>query len=190
MGLTTLRAASMVLVIAFSAVTTALGSPVIADNARAGAARGSKGEVVKLDGAPAVVLLQSGEVWPMDPPRRAESVMHVLRRVRILNEAGAVKNGQVRIPTSPALRLTRFEGSTTTPDGEVLALPPDAIFSGRPDELGGLVTAVFPRVGIGAALEYRYEIRYASRLDIDPWFFQEDIPVLESELRYHVPSSI
>jgi hypothetical protein len=126
----------------------------------------------------------------MDPPRRETALMRVERRVRILTEAGALAFGQLTIPTSPTLRLVSFEGSTITPDGDVIALVPEAIFSGRNDELGDHVTAVFPRVGVGATVVYRYEIRYATRLDIDPWFFQEDIPVLDSELRYHVPPTV
>jgi hypothetical protein len=166
-----------------TAVVAAVTSPVVAEGERAAAAIPEPPSTATewLNGAPAVVLLHRGEVWPMDPPGRAESVMQVTRRVRILDEMGAVQYGVAVIPTGPALRLAWFEGSTTTRDGEVIALPTDAIFHGQREGLGDVMTAVFTKVGVGATLEYRYELRYATRVDIDPWFFQEEIPVLHSE---------
>jgi transglutaminase-like putative cysteine protease len=167
--------------------------PIVRGNGLApfGAAdRSDPGGLEALRGAPAVVLLHHGEIWPMDPPRREAALMRVERRVRILTEAGALAFGQVVIPTSPTLRLVSFEGSTITPAGDVLALTPDAVYSGRDDELGDHVTAVFPRVSVGATLVYQYEIRYQTRLDIEPWFFQEGIPVLDSQLRYHLPPAV
>jgi hypothetical protein len=149
-------------------------------------------ETAEFAAAPAIVLLHHGEIWPMDPPRRSETVVRVRRRLRIQTAQGALEQGLVvLVPVGATVRLTSFEGSTTTSDGDVLPVGPKAILDGRHDDLSGDgVIVVFPRVGVGATLDYSYELRYATRFDVHTWFFQERLPVLDSQLRYHLPPSI
>ncbi len=50
------------------------------------------------------------------------------------------------------------------------------------------VTSVaFPSVQVGAILDYQYSVRWDSIFFLEPWFFQDRVPVLHSEIAYEVP---
>lgn len=142
--------------------------------------------------APAAVLFNNAEFWMRDFSRQeASSRLRVQVRVKILTDAG-ISRGEVLIPHSRWVRLQNFQGRTTLPDGRVVPVPTDAQFVRKLSRRQKrFVTAVaFPAVAAGAILDYEYELRFDSFFLLEPWFFSDEIPVLHSEILYHVPANL
>jgi hypothetical protein len=142
--------------------------------------------------APAVVLFRNGELRMMDPSRQDVSSLLVVRvRLKILTEAGKEK-GNVQIAHSGVMRLQDFEGRTVLPDGTVVPVPRDATFRRTTSRARRFyVTSVaFPSVRVGAILDYQYSVRWDSIFFLEPWFFQDYVPVLHSEIAYEVPKNL
>jgi transglutaminase-like putative cysteine protease len=139
--------------------------------------------------APAVILFSKGELHMMDPSRQElSSELVVSMRVKILTEAGK-EHGNVKVVHSGGVRLQGFEGRTILPDGTVVAVPKDATFKRTTSRARRFyVTSVaFPAVQVGAILDYRYGVKWDSIFFLEPWFFQQRVPVLHSEIVYEVP---
>ncbi|MGH9360474.1 MAG: DUF3857 domain-containing protein, partial [Thermoanaerobaculia bacterium] len=142
--------------------------------------------------APAVVLAKSAELWLMDAANQGVSSRLVSRvRLKILTEQGK-SHGEIEIPHSGFVRLTKLEGRTVLPDGRVVPLPKDARFERRLSKAEKLfVTAVaFPAVEAGAILDYTYELRFESIFYLEPWFLADVIPVRRAEILFHVPAEL
>jgi Domain of Unknown Function with PDB structure (DUF3857)/Transglutaminase-like superfamily len=173
---------------ALAAATTASAAafPPITDQERALTAMPDQ------PAAPAVVLFRNGELRMMDPSRQEVSSQLVVRvRLKILTEAGK-ERGNVQIAHSGAVRLQDFEGRTVLPDGTVVPVPRDATFRRTTSRARRFyVTSVaFPSVQVGAILDYQYSVRWDSMFFLDPWFFQDRVPVLHSEIAYEIPRNL
>ena len=179
-------AAPFALALAAGTAASAAAFPPITDQERALTA------VPDQPAAPAVVLFRSGELRMMDPSRQEVSSLLVVRvRLKILTEAGKEK-GNVQIAHSGVMRLQDFEGRTVLPDGTVVPVPRDATFRRTASRARRFyVTSVaFPSVRVGAILDYQYSVRWDSIFFLEPWFFQDHVPVLHSEIAYEVPKSL
>jgi transglutaminase-like putative cysteine protease len=179
-------AAALACAVAAGAAASAATFPPITDQERA------LTSVPDQPAAPAVVLFRNGELRMMDPSRQDVSSLLVVRvRLKILTEAGKEK-GNVQIAHSGAMRLQDFEGRTVLPDGTVVPVPRDATFRRTTSRARRFyVTSVaFPSVQVGAILDYRYSVRWDSIFFLEPWFFQDHVPVLHSEIAYEVPKSL
>lgn len=179
-------AAPCALVLAAATAASAAAFPPITDQERALTA------VPDQPAAPAVVLFRDGELRMMDPSRQEVSSQLVVRvRLKILTEAGKEK-GNVQIAHSGAMRLQDFEGRTVLPDGTVVPVPRDATFRRTTSRARRFyVTSVaFPSVQVGAILDYQYSVRWDSIFFLEPWFFQDRVPVLHSEIAYEVPKNL
>ncbi len=143
-------------------------------------------------GAPAVVLFEKAEVKLRDYPKEASSFLKVWVRVKILTEEGKSSYGEEEINHSGYWRLKKVEGRTVLPDGQVIALPEDAIFEERRSRsLKRFVTkVVFPAVEVGAILDYYYEIRWDDLAFLEPWVFHNRVPTLLSEITYIKPNNM
>lgn len=143
--------------------------------------------------APAVVLFRRGVVHMLSPVSSQEvySSLRVEVRIKILTDAGR-RFGDVRMTHRGAFRLQDFEGRTVLPDGTVVPLPKDARFESATSRLHKVVTTkvAFPAVAVGAILDYHYTIRWDTFQFLDPWIFQDHIPVLHSEVVYEVPVAL
>jgi hypothetical protein len=142
--------------------------------------------------APAVVLVRAGKLQMMDPAKQeVSSILQVRVRIKILTEAGK-DLGNARIAHSGSFRLQGIEGRTVLPDGTVVPLPKDAKFQRTASSSRRLyvTTVAFPAVQVGAILDYQYTVRWDSIFFLDPWYFQDRIPVLHSEIVYEVPNSL
>jgi transglutaminase-like putative cysteine protease len=142
--------------------------------------------------AAAVLLFKNAEFWMMDLAKQeVSSRLRVWVRVKILTEAGKTF-GEVEIPHSRRMRLSGFQGRTVLPDGRVVPVPADAKFVRKTSARDKrYVTAVaFPGVEIGAILDYEYTLHFDSFFLVEPWYFSSDVPVLHSEIVYHIPSSL
>lgn len=183
------RLALLCLLLALPAAAPATAAddfPVITDAERA------MTSVPGEPGAPAVVLFKDAELQMLDPERQeVSSRLHVAVRLKILTEEGK-RYGEVINPHSEAVRLQSFIGRTVLPDGRVVPLPQDAVFRRRQSatEREYVTSAAFPAVEVGAIIDYQYDLRFDSIFYMEPWYFQDRLPVLHSEIVYHIPKSI
>jgi hypothetical protein len=150
--------------------------------------------VAEQPNAPAVVLFRKGELHMGNPApgaRELGSYLEVQARVKILTEAGR-SQGDVKLAHNGYFRIQDFEGRTVLADGTVVPLAKDVQFvstSSRVHKV--LITKVaFPAVAVGAILDYHYTIRWDSFVFLDPWIFQDRIPVLHSEIVYDIPPTL
>ncbi len=134
---------------------------------------------------PAVVLDKRARLQMVDGGR---SHLDVWVRLKVLTEAGK-RFGQVAVGHSPTVTLERFEGRTVQPDGTVVVLPEAALF--REERISGQVTkAAFPAVEVGSILDYRFQLRWDSIYFLEPWYLDDRIPSLRSELAYVEPAGL
>jgi transglutaminase-like putative cysteine protease len=168
----------------------AAGAARAADFAPVTAEERALTEVAGSPQAPAVVLFRKGD---LDLVRhQLSSTLGVEVRLKILTEEGKEKYGEIEIYHSPWVRLHGLVGRTVLPDGSEVPLAKDSIFDRRASRSRRLaVTAVaFPALAVGAIVDYRYEVTFDSIFYLDPWDFQEEIPVRHSEIVYHLPKEL
>jgi hypothetical protein len=139
-----------------------------------------------------VVLYKNGHFTMMGAlGSEAYSSLEVEGRIKLLKEEGT-DYGEVTVGHNDFVRLVSFEGRTVLPDGRTVPLPDDALFettvSGQ--KRWSVTTATFPALEPGAILDYRYELRFESVSSFDPWYFQESIPTLHSEIVYTIPGNV
>jgi hypothetical protein len=150
-------------------------------------------EVSGAPGAEAVVLDTAAEFWMMDlRNQRPNSTIRVRTRVKILTPEGAESYGEVAIPHSRQVRLSNFEGRTVLPDGRELAVDKDAVFrrTSSRSEKEFVTAAAFPAVETGAILDWTYDLSFDSIFYLEPWYLQEEVPVLHTEVLYHIPGTL
>ncbi|HSN85967.1 MAG TPA: DUF3857 domain-containing protein [Thermoanaerobaculia bacterium] len=143
-------------------------------------------------GASAVVLFRKAQLF-MDDPMQSDpaSLLQVKIRRKILKEDGK-KYGEVTIHHSQWTRLTGLKGRTVLPDGREVPLPDKAVFKRKTSasEKSYVTTVAFPSVEVGSILDYEYDIRFPSIFWLEPWYFQEEVPTLYSEIIYDVPGIV
>lgn len=142
--------------------------------------------------APAVVLFKKGTLSMFDEKtgRFSPSFTVEVRR-KILTEEGK-KYGEALVLHSKQSKLQDLQGRTVLPDGREVPLSKNAVFKRRLSRSGKVFTTsiAFPSVEVGAVLDYRYRIRGASLFSLDPWYFQEEVPTLYSEVVYEFPGNV
>jgi transglutaminase-like putative cysteine protease len=143
------------------------------------------------ENAPAVVLFKKGRFSVLDPEGRYNPNFVVQVRRKILTEEGK-KYGEASLFHSKLVKLERLEGRTVLPDGREIPLPKGATFKRTISKTEKLfITSIaFPAVEVGAILDYQYEIRIPSIYLLEPWYFQEEVPTLDSEMIYLVPEAL
>ena len=152
-------------------------------------------EVTSVPGQPnasAVVLVKKGKFSVSGIVVRKPLLNYSVQvRRKILAEEGK-KYGEISIVHGTFSKLHRFQGRTVLADGRVIPLPKDATFKRRASKSKNIfVTSVaFPAVEVGAILDYSYELHLQSASFIEPWYFQEEIPTLASEILYKIPRTL
>ncbi|HYG63896.1 MAG TPA: DUF3857 and transglutaminase domain-containing protein [Thermoanaerobaculia bacterium] len=142
--------------------------------------------------APAVVLFKKGEFSMAGVLGNNDaSILSVRIRRKILTDEGK-RYGEVAVHHSKWARLQNLKARTVLPDNRVVPVAKEAIFRRKTSETGNtFVTAIaFPAVEVGAILDYSYEIRIDSIFFLEPWYFQEDVPTLYSEMVCEMPEGI
>lgn len=143
--------------------------------------------------AAAVVLYRRGDFKMLDISRGDQSsTLTVEARIKILTEQGKKDYGEVAVWHGSGVRLKEFSGRTVLPDGRILPLDEASLFERKSSKSRRIktTTAAFPGVEVGAILDYRYQVKWDSFLFLDPWVFQQEIPVMLSEITYHLPADI
>jgi len=141
--------------------------------------------------ATAVILFERARMKMLDYPREVSSFLDVQVRLKILREEGA-EHGEIAIGHNNVLRLVSLEARTVLPDGTVVPAPEDSIFlqqASRSDNTY-VTKVVFPSVRVGAILDYRYVLRWDSLFYLEPWFFDNHLPTLLSEITYDKPDNL
>ena len=142
--------------------------------------------------ARAVILFLKGDLKMPDPRKEATpSILTVSVRERILTERG-LDEGTVRIVHSSFTRLHDFEGRTILSDGSVVPLPEDASFTTTASKAKRrfITSVAFPKVEVGAILDYHYKLYWDSFAFLEPWYFAAGVPIVYSEILYHLPAGV
>ncbi|MEL6864248.1 MAG: DUF3857 domain-containing protein, partial [Bacteroidota bacterium] len=110
-------------------------------------------------------------------------------RIKILKEAG-FKHTDVNIPFYSAKneeRLVSLKAQIFSPDGQKQTVSKKAIFTEQLSDEWSARKFSFPNVEVGSIIEYRYEIVSKRFVKLRDWYFQQDIPVVYSELKLDIP---
>jgi hypothetical protein len=172
------------------------GFPTAGDAAGFAAITAEQKALTSVPGYPnaaAVVLFEKGEFRMLDPSRDEQSsVLSVEVRLKILSEQGKERFGNTEVYHSPFVRLRGLKGRTVLPDGREIPVGEDATFERKASRSQRLkaTTITFPALEVGAIVDYRYEVRFDTLYYLDPWRFQQTIPVLLSEITYTIPKQM
>ncbi len=149
-------------------------------------------EVAGQANAPAVYLFRKGRLsYSFSARKGLTARLEMAARIKVLTEEGK-RFGELRVEHGKLLRLEGIAARTVLADGQVRAIPPEAVFLDKLSEQRRFYAtkAAFPAVEVGSILDYRYELRFDTPLLIEPWVFHQDIPTLYSEIVYLVPRNV
>ena len=144
--------------------------------------------------ASAVILGEEGYAtfnYSEDKGWRLLTKVH--RRIKILKQTGMEwANGRIRLYESGINKeeLSALRGFTyNLVNGKVVKekMTNDAIFKEEVDDFTTLYKYTFPDVKPGSILEYSYSILSDFISQPDPWQFQYEIPVVESQFTIEIP---
>jgi hypothetical protein len=139
-------------------------------------------------GAGAVVLFKRGQIDVLE----RSSLFWTTRiqtyvRIKVFNDAGR-DAGNVSVEAPKVVRITKIEGRTILPSGEIIPLDPSKVFRGKAYTEGKNFAILsssftFPSVQPGAIIEYQFEENedwfYPS-----PWIFDtRELGTLQSSLK-------
>lgn len=131
------------------------------------------------EAAPAVALLsQRQDEWFLAGDAYALR-SQTLRRVKILTPAGVEKNGDYTMELLGDWRVKKVEARTVLPDGSIVDASAN-IFQEKSDSGYQSVRVAFPKVQVGAILDFHMTIVVDNAWSVTPWILQESIPVLHS----------
>jgi len=149
-------------------------------------------EVPNEPSASAVFLIQRGRIHLRNVRLQdASTTITVQARVKILKEEGKSR-GEIAIPHTSYVRLSKFEGRTIGPDGRVLKVDSKGKFQRKVSQATGrsVTSIAFPAVVVGSVLEYEYELNFDRFYYVEPWYFMDELPVLHSEVIWEVPNEL
>jgi hypothetical protein len=139
-------------------------------------------------GAGAVVLFKRGRIDVIEKSSlfwttRKQSYV----RIKIFNDAGR-DAGSVSIESFKSVRVSKIEGRTILPSGEIVPLDSSKVFTGKAYQAGKKFAILqtsftFPSVASGVIIEYQVEENEDSFYP-SPWIFDtRDIGTLDSTLQ-------
>jgi hypothetical protein len=134
--------------------------------------------------ASAVILFDVGRLYF----RGSIAIIERHRRIKILDKSGldyanvvlsyVHQNGLESVRDVSAQTINLVNGKTKT-----LEVNKNNIFDEEMDEYWAQVRFTLPSVAPGSIIEYKYSFSTENLYFIKPWFFQNEIPTLWSELR-------
>jgi len=136
--------------------------------------------------ATALVLVDEGRM--VFDELGVSSYLQVYRRLKILTDEGS-HHGTISIPSSQFYRVKELAGRTHLPGGRVVELPDNAVFDKEYSSYfkRAMVSFALPEVVAGAIVEYRYKVFFDSVVYTQPWYFQDELPILASSITYVLP---
>lgn len=137
--------------------------------------------------APAIVLCDYGEI---NVSNRTFYKRHI--RIKILKPEG-VQYGSVEVPYRSKNKhddITELKAqSYFFEDGKIITqkVSNDNIFNVKVDEDNQKKIITFPNLKPGSIVEFKYSIASLDFAELDRWYFQQEIPVMWSEVRFSCP---
>ena len=139
-------------------------------------------------GAGAVVLFKRGRIEVLEKSSLFWTTrIQTYTRIKIFNDAGR-EYANVSVDAPKYMRMSKIEGSTILPSGQIIPLDSSQVFRGRSFEAGRnyaiLKTSFsFPSVETGAIIEYQTE-EYVDWFFPPPWIFDtNEVGTLDSTLQ-------
>jgi hypothetical protein len=139
-------------------------------------------------GAGAVVLFKHGRIEVLEKSSLFWTTrIQTYTRIKIFNDAGR-EYANPSVDNPKYMRLTKIEGRTISPSGQIIPLEPSQVFRGRSFEVGRNYAIVktsiaFPSVEPGSIIEYQTE-EYVDWFYPPPWIFDtREVGTLDSTLQ-------
>lgn len=145
-------------------------------------------------GAPAVVLIDEGNVYYRGGGEFLNTVFERRVRIKILNTAG-LSYANVSISTFDQNNeevLKKYQAYTYNIDaGKVkrTKVSRSSFYKKRINKQFSALYIAFPDVQVGSVIEYRYILQMQSWQQLKDWYFQGRIPTRYSEYRVNIPSA-
>ncbi|MBI1224959.1 MAG: DUF3857 domain-containing protein [Bacteroidetes bacterium] len=139
--------------------------------------------------ASAVVLCNYGQANVEDPPGSIRLRWEHQKRIKILKKEG-YDYANITIPFFSYNKTEEFffdKAAVYLPDGQVIKLTKKDVFVEKLSDRMSVAKIIFPKLEVGCVIEYAYFINSSSVHELRDWYFQEDIPVLWSEIRVDFP---
>lgn len=140
--------------------------------------------------ASAVVLADVGRISVILRNSKTECIFERKKRIKILKPAG-FEYADVAIPLYSKDEeevLVEFEAKIYNSKGLIKSLGKQDLFFEKSNDRITQVKFTFPEVQVGCVVEYSYLISQKDLFILPQWYFQQEIPVMWSELSVSVPS--
>jgi hypothetical protein len=139
-------------------------------------------------GAGAVVLFKRGRIEVLEKSSLFWTTrIQTYTRIKVFNDAGR-EYANVSVDAPKYMRLSKIEGRTILPSGQIIPLDSSQVFRGRSFEAGRNYAIMktsfsFPSVEAGAIIEYQTE-EYVDWFYPPPWIFDtNEVGTLDSTLQ-------
>ena len=135
--------------------------------------------------AEAVVLGDYGSVFIFSSAQSYGYVLSRHRRIKILKKSG-FDYGDVTLTFyhhNDLEHIKSISAQIILPDGQKSVLTKENVFVEAINGFWAAVKFSFPNITEGAIIEYKYHLQSKHMVEIQPWYFQESIPVRHSEYR-------
>lgn len=140
--------------------------------------------------AAALVLADIGRISVSIRSSKSECFFERKKRIKILKPAG-FQYADVAIPIyveNDAETLLEFEAHIYNSTGLARTIEKKDAFLEKSSGQVMQLKFAFPEVQVGSVIEYRYLISKKNFFELPEWYFQQEIPVLWSELSVTIPS--
>ncbi|MCB0706028.1 MAG: DUF3857 domain-containing protein [Saprospiraceae bacterium] len=139
--------------------------------------------------AGAVVLFDHGELKFDYSDGSARFRLDRHRRVKILKRSG-FDQGDIQIryySYSNIEKIEQLKIQIFSPDGTKTTVDKSAIFEEEENNYWSVIKISIPNIQEGSVFEYRYSLVADYIFTLNPWQFQEDIPIRWSEFYMEIP---
>lgn len=116
--------------------------------------------------------------------------LKIHKRIKILHPS-AFEEGDISIPfysKNKFEKVSKLKAQLFTPDGKSFPVAKKDIFVEKINDNVSATKFTFPNMVKGAVLEYKYSFSSKDLIELEDWYFQENIPVRWSELSMEIPS--
>lgn len=107
------------------------------------------------------------------------------KRIKVLNRSG-FDQADVEVAYLASQSFNNFKAQIFAPDGTKVELSKNDIFEEKVNKSWRKQKFNFPNVQEGSVIEFKYTIKSNYMLSLRSWYFQEDIPIRWSELRFEM----
>ena len=139
--------------------------------------------------ADAAILYKYGEISIVEGGTSFEARIFTMKRIKILTEAGKEFGDYIiRFYHKNALENVKsIKAVIVQPDNTITKLDKKDIFEEKANEYFTNIRFSMPKVQVGSVIDIRYELWTKNIAQLKRWYFQENIPVAHSELKFNSP---